>query len=320
MTDILKALIEATGSEGGFLVPDEFAARVLELIQAKSVVLPDLEQVNMSHETMYIPKTTSGTTAYFVGETGTITASDVEFGRITLTAKKCAALVEASTEVLEDANVSVANIIVDQMSKDMALKLDNEVLNGTGGTFNGLRDVGTFVNAVDSNGNTNTGIITSNSETASTITGGTITLTAISKAIDEVLKDNHDQPNVSYWNPRTVGSLRVLTDGNARPILNSETWGSPLLREGVVGTVYGTKVKPTGQMPTDVITRTSSAIHTDALVGVSKMFGIWGNRRGVRMKRDYKIATDVEQYQATIRSAFSVKYPEAYCVIRGLTD
>lgn len=307
MADIIKALREATESAGGYLVPEEFAARVYDLIQAKTVVLPDLEQVNMGTDTMYLPKTTAGSTAYWVAETGTITASELAFGRITLTAKKVAALVEASTEILEDANVSVANILVDQMARDLALKIDDEILNGTGGTFSGLRYTGSFTNSYSAGAGTSS---------------GNIGLTAISKAVDEILKDNHEFPNVSYWTPRTIGSLRVLTDGSARPMFNQETWGSPLLREGVVGTIYGLAVKPTTQLAINLSYGTAAAQTScaDAIVGVSKQFGIYGNRRGLRFKNDYKIETDINQYQVTMRSAFSVKYPNAYCVIRAIQD
>jgi len=319
--EILKAVInETTDAQGGYTVPEEFEARLLELIQAKSITLPDLETVSMNHEVMYIPRVTSGTTAYWVAETGTITASDMGFDRITLTAKKVASLVEASTEVLEDNNVSLANNIVEQMARDMALEVDNEIINGTGGTFEGLRYTGSFSNAVDANGNTSATIRTAGTVTGSGITGANISLDAISKAIDEVLKDNHDQPDVSYWNPRTVGSLRLLTDGNGRPILDRETWGTPVLDRGVVGNIYGVKVKTSTQMPINLAYTSGVSTAADAIVGKSKMFGIYGNRRGVRFKKDYSITKDIDQFQATMRSAFSIKYPDAYCVIRAILD
>jgi len=314
MADIIKALREATGSAGGFLVPEEFAARVLELIQAKAVTLPDLETVKMNHQTMYIQKTTQGSTAYWVSETGSISESNMAFGRITLTAKKVAALMKASSEVLEDANVSVANLIVEQMARDLALKIDDEILNGTGGTFNGLRYTGSFTNAVDAG---DSGVFGTGATSAANIS-----LTVVSKAITEVLKDNHSQPDVSYWNPRTIGSLTLLTDSTGRPILNQETWGSPLLREGVIGTIYGTKVKSTTTLPINISYGTASGETTcaDAIVGVSKMFGIFGNRRGLVWKTDYEIEKDAYVYQTTMRAAFSVKYPDAYCVIRAIKD
>ena len=310
MADIIKALREATGSAGGYLVPDEFAARVYELIQAKAITLPDLEQVKMNHETMYLPKVTSGTTAYWVNETNSITESETGFSRITLTAKKVAALVEASTEVLEDANVTVANLIVEQMAKDLALAIDDKIINGTGGTFSGLRYTGSFTNSVGADG------------TVDGSTAANISLTPISKAVDEVLKDNHEQPDVSYFNPRTIGAIRLLTDGSARPMLNMETWGSPLLKEGSIGYMYGTSLKPTTQLAVNLSYGTASGETTcaDAIVGKSKMFGIYGERRGLVFKTDYKISEDVHQYQTTMRAGFSIKYPDAYCVIRAIKN
>jgi|18_taG_2_1085343.scaffolds.fasta_scaffold04836_6 HK97 family phage major capsid protein len=315
MADIIKALREATDSAGGYLVPDEFAARVLDLIQAKSITLPDLEVVSMGSDVMHIPKATGASTAYWVAETGTITASETAYGRITLTAKKVASLIEASTEVLEDNNVSLANHLTEQMARDLALKIDDGVLNGTGATaspFEGLRYTGSFTNAVWADGTVGT-----------TGTGSaTISLTPVSKAVDQVIQDNHPSPDISYWAPRTVGSLRLLTDGNARPMFNNETWGSPLLKEGVLGTIYGMKVKSSTQLPINLSYGTGSGetSNADAIVGVSKQFGLLGNRRQLRFRRDYKIATDIEQFQATQRLAFAVKYPNAYCVIRGITD
>lgn len=307
MADIIKALREASDSAGGYLVPEEFAARVYDLIQVKTVVMPDLEQVNMNTDVMYLPKATQGSTAYWVAETGTISTSEMAFGRLTLTAKKVAALVEASTEILEDANVSVANMIVDQMAKDLAIEVDDEVLNGTGGTFAGLRYTGSYVNSYSAGSGTGS---------------GNINLTAISKAIDTVLADNHEFPNIGYFHSRTLGSLRVLTDSAARPIFNQETWGSPLLREGKVGTVWGVPIKLANQLPINLSVGTGSGetAATEAIIGVSKQFGIYGNRRQLRFKNDYKITTDENQYQVTMRCAFSVKYPESYSVIKAILN
>jgi HK97 family phage major capsid protein len=311
MPQITKALREATGSAGGYLVPEEFSNRLLALIQAKAITMADLDVRRMNHLTHYIPKVTSGTTAYWVSETGTITASETAYDRITLTAKKIASLVEASTEVLEDSNIDMANHLVEQMATDIALKVDEEILNGTGGTFEGLRYTGSFNNAVWADGTVGT------AGTGSS----TISLTPISKAVTEVLKDNHQQPDVSYWNPRDVGYLMLLTDSSRRPIFNQETFGSPLLREGTIGIVYATRVKTSTQLPVNLSYGTGTgetANNSDAIVGRSNMFGVLGQRRGFVWKTDYKIAEDIYQYQTTARMAFSIKYANAYCVIRGI--
>ncbi len=320
MTDIMKALIEATGSMGGYLVPDEFSNRLLALIQAKAVIMNDCDIRSMAGLTKYIPKVTSGSTAYWPAELGTITASAPNYGRITLTAKKVAALTEASSEVLEDNIVNVADQFVEQMGTDIALSIDAEMIYGTGANFTGLRDTASFTNAVDALGTIN---MTHADGTASGLTGAAISVAAIQKAVGEILADNHDQPDVSYWNPKTLGQVQALTDSTSRPILNMETYGSPLLREGITATLYGTKVKTTTQLPTTLTYGTSateSASCADAIVGRSKMFAICGQRRGFIWKTDYDIVTDKYKYQTTMRLAFSIKYPDAYCMIRGIID
>lgn len=328
MASITKALNEATNSAGGFLVPDEFSNRLLALIQAKAVVMDDLDIRQMATDVQYIPKITAGTTAYWVTETGSITESNPAYGQITLTAKKIASLVQASSEVLEDNNVDLANHLVDQMATDLALDIDGKVYTGscftTGNTgaaspFQGLLHTASYVNAVDAGGNTNQ---TGAWGTGSAVTGANIALKAIPAAVSEVLQDKHEQPDVSYWNPRTIGSLMQLTDSTTRPILNQETYGSPLIAVGAVGRLYGTIAKYSTQVPINLIYGTTSALSasSDAFVGRSKMFGILGQRRGFIWKTDYTITTDVYVWQTTARMAFAVKYPQSYCLIRGILN
>jgi len=320
MADILKALNEATNSAGLYLVPTEFSNRLLALVQAKAVIMNDCDIRQMAGLTKYIPKVTSGTTAYWPSELGTITASQPAYGRITLTAKKVAALTEASSEVLEDNNVNVADHLVEQMATDIALAIDSEMIIGTGGNFTGLRDTGSMTNAVDAIGTID---MTHADGTGSTLTGATITVKAIQAAVAEILKDNHDQPDVSYWNPKTLGQVQQLTDSTSRPILNQETYGSPLLREGITATLYGTKVKTTTQLPTTLTYGTAadeSGSCADAIVARSKQYAVVGQRRGFIWKTDYDIETDKYQYQTTMRLAFAIKYADAYCMIRAIKD
>lgn len=320
MVDIMKALNEATNADGLYVVPTEFSNRLLALVQSKVVVMPDCDIRPMGSLTQYVPKVTDGSTAYWVSELGSITASNPKFGRITLTAKKVAALTEVSSEILEDNNVGVADFLVDQMANDVALAIDAEIITGGGTNFTGLRDTASMTNAVDAAGNTG---LTHADGTGSSLTGSTITVKAIQAAVTEVLKDNHEQPDVSYWNPKTLGQVQQLTDSTSRPILNMETYGSPLLSEGVTATLYGTRAKTTTQLPTTISYGTSaaqSASCADAVVARSKMFGIVGQRRGFLWKQDYDIDTDKYKYQTTTRLAFAIKYANAYCMIRAISD
>ncbi len=322
MANIMKALVEATNSTGGYLVPTEFSNRLLALIQSKAVIMSDCDIRQMGTNVKYIPKVTDGTTARWVAEVGTITASQTAYGRITLTAKKVAALTEVSSEMLEDNNVDVATSLVDQMGTDIALAIDLEMIEGTGANFTGLRDTASFTNAVDALG-TVTAAMTGADGTASVLTGEQITIKAVQAAVGLILQDNHDQPDVSYWNPKVFGQLQQLTDSTNRPLLNMETYGSPLLKEGVTATIYGTRVKQSSQMPVDLTYGTAAAQSgscSDAIIAKSKMFAVVGQRRGFIWKNDYVMATDQYQYQTTMRLAFSIKYANAYCMIRAIID
>jgi HK97 family phage major capsid protein len=331
MPSITKALNEANNAAGGFLVPEEWSNKLLALVMSKAVVMNDLDNYGMNTDTMFIPKVTSGTTAYWIAETTAITESAPGYGQITLSAKKVASLVQASSEVLEDNNVNLANQLVNQMGADLAIAIDGTVLTGSCSTTNntaaaapfyGLYHTASYTNAVDAAGNSNKTGAWGTGATASGLTGANIALKAIQQAVVEVLSDKHEQPDVSYWNPRTIGSLMQLTDSTARPILNQETFGSPILATGTIGRLYGTQAKESTQVPINLVYGTTAALSacSDAFVGKSKMFGILGNRRQFIWKTDYTISTDVYVWQTTARMAFAVKYPDSYCLIRGILD
>jgi len=328
MPSITKALNETTTSDGGYAVPSIWSNQLLALIAAKTVVMPDLDVMQMVSNTLYIPKTTAGTTAYWPGEIGTITASSASFGQITLSAKKVAALTYASSEILEDNNVDMANHLVSQMAEDLAIEIDKQVYwgscttasnTGAASPFYGLLHTASYTNAIDAAGNTNQ---TGAWGTGSAVTAANISLAGINQAVIEVLKDKHEQPDVSYFNPRTIGSIMQLTDSTTRPVLNNETFGSPLIAEGIIGRLYGTNAKYSAQVPITLIYGTTSAKSacSDAFVGRSKMFGILGQRRNFLWKTDYIIASDQYAWQTTARMGFAVKYPDAYCLIRAILN
>jgi hypothetical protein len=104
--------------------------------------------------------------------------------------------------------------------------------------------------------------------------------------------------------------------------LNNETFGSPVLREGTVGRLYGTNAKYSTQVPINVIygTTTVNSNCSTALVGRSKMFGLLGQRRNFLWKTFYEITTDLYDWQTTARMGFAVKYPDAYCLIRAILN
>lgn len=301
--DLVKALNEATTTAGGYLVPEEFATRLFELVQAQAVTIPDCMQVTMNHDQLHFPTVTTGSTAYFVAENATITAADAAFGRVTLNAQKVAALMQVSTELLEDSNPSVQEAVTQQMARDLALKIDNEILNGTGTNFAGYRDTTTYTNI--------------NTVTAAT-NGDAITVDKISDAVSAIQQDFFE-PDTLYIHPRTLGALRVLKDTNNRYLFDEAMFGSPILAGGAVGTVWGLKVKVAGQLPT-TITQGTATTCTDLVVLASGKSGIFGRRRELQFNKFYDITIDAVKLQANMRAGFRVPYEKSICIIQDITS
>ena len=288
MANILKALNETTDASGGFTVPDQLAASVLALIQAQSVTIPDMENVSgmMQSDTLLLPKLTAGSTARWITEDAAITGADVGFGRTTLSACKVAALMTASTELLEDSAVAIAGIITNQFGKDLALAIDSEILTGTtSGRITGLT-----------------------SGAGNTYSAGTLGYSDLIEAQSLNLEDNQVFPTRMYSHPVDIKKLKLLTDGNGRPIFDEITFGSPLLRDGVIGTVLGMGIKTTTQL-------TSSTM----IIGSPGDMGYYAQRRRLGMNKFYNIGTDDWVYQANMRVAFAVKYANSICVITNVS-
>jgi HK97 family phage major capsid protein len=121
-----RALNEGTNTAGGALVPEEFANRVIRLVETYGTFPGAAENVSMSRDTMVIPKRLTGTTAYFVGEGSSVTESEPTYGNVSLVAKKLAVGCRMSSEVVDDTVgvVSLADACAQEFSTSLALKID----------------------------------------------------------------------------------------------------------------------------------------------------------------------------------------------------
>lgn len=287
---IHKALSGSTDASGGYTVPDIVARQVLALVQDQAVTIDDCEHHRMTSDTLKLPKITSGSTVRWVAQNGTITGADIGFGETQLSAKKPAALMTASSELFEDsvAAQGVGKIITQQFSKDIALAIDSEILMGTGGNFSGYDYTGSYSNSYSA---------------------GTLGWTDFINNAGMVTADKFPIPDRCYVNPANLTKLALLTDGSARPVLDLFSYGSPMLKNGGVGTIYAAMLKQTTQLTT------SEIIHAS-----SKMSGYFGTRRDLAFaKPDYKTETDNFVFQATTRVAFAVRYQDSYSILDNIS-
>jgi hypothetical protein len=99
---INKVATTVSNTGGGFLVPSEIGAEIWRLVDTYSSFRNHANIVTLPTGNFHMPRITGGTTAYFVGETDTITPSDFSGDWIGFHAKKLGCLARLSSEFDED--------------------------------------------------------------------------------------------------------------------------------------------------------------------------------------------------------------------------
>ena len=133
-----RAMGENSNASGGALVPEEFASRVIRLVENfGTFAASNVEKVTMTRDTMIIPKRVTGTTAYFVGEGTAVSESEPTYSNVQLIAKKLAVGTRMSSEVVEDALVSIADAVATEFATSLAYKTDLVGWLGAGDSASG---------------------------------------------------------------------------------------------------------------------------------------------------------------------------------------
>ena len=138
-----KAMSAGDPLAGGFLVPEEFSADVIELLRASGVVR-SLNPLTMPMSTgsIKVPRINAGSSAAYIGENTNVTKTEVGTGQLTLTFKKLAALVPVSNDLIRYSAPSSDAIVRDDMIRALAAREDLAFIrgDGTSGTPVGLKN------------------------------------------------------------------------------------------------------------------------------------------------------------------------------------
>jgi len=139
-TKIVKALSEGTGADGGFLVPVEFRAAVVEKLVKEAVIRPRATVIPMGRDKMQVPAEAGGVTTYWAAENALLTESNPTFGQIELSTNKLTGLSKMSRELFADSAVNLTDYITGIFAKRFAAEEDKKFMTGAGTTEpSGLR-------------------------------------------------------------------------------------------------------------------------------------------------------------------------------------
>jgi HK97 family phage major capsid protein len=155
---IQKALAAGDFTAGGFMVPPEFASDIIELLRNRTIVrAAGARTLPMPNGTMHLPKQTAGATVGYVGENRDIAETEPVGGEIVMTAKKLAAIVPISNDLLMyDAGDTADAFVREDLVAQLAVREDQAFLrdDGTADTPKGLRHWALAGQVTASNGTT----------------------------------------------------------------------------------------------------------------------------------------------------------------------
>lgn len=135
-------------AKAGYLVPDEMETAIINVIDQFGVARQICRVHTMGSDTLVVPIRDSGLTAYAVGENSTITDSDKTWSNAELVARKWATLSKYSSEIAEDAIISMADDLTMEIGSAFAGSEDDSMLNGDGtSTYHGIVGIHTSIEA-----------------------------------------------------------------------------------------------------------------------------------------------------------------------------
>jgi HK97 family phage major capsid protein len=138
---------EASGSDGGFLIPPEFSRQIFTLSQTEDSLLPMTDNTEINGNSMVFPKDetvpwgTDGVRAYWQAEATAATATKPKLGTNILRLHKLMALVPLTDELVSDTN-ALDSYLPGKVADSIRWKTNEALLFGTGngqplGCFNG---------------------------------------------------------------------------------------------------------------------------------------------------------------------------------------
>jgi hypothetical protein len=121
-------------SDGGYLIGTDIAVdELIPLLRPTSQVMSlGARTLTGLKNDVTIPRVTAGSTAYWVSETGSLTASSATFGQIQLKPRRLGAQVKYSKQFLGQSSVSADSFVRDDILLSLGTELDRVAIQGTG--------------------------------------------------------------------------------------------------------------------------------------------------------------------------------------------
>jgi HK97 family phage major capsid protein len=227
---VTKALSASNLSEGGALIPPDVASDIIPLLRPASAV-DSLNPVFMPMPTgkIDVPKVTGGASASYIGENEDIPKTQQAFGMVSLVAKKLAALVPISNDLLLR-TTGADTIVRDDTVASLAQRGDLAKIRGLGTEHSprGLRYQAASGNIIPANATVNLANVTDD----------------LKKVFNAIEATNAKMIRPAWiLSPRSKNYLMFVRDSNGNLVWHDEMKG---------GTLLGFPFRVTTQIPNNL--------------------------------------------------------------------
>ncbi len=224
--EIVDALQIGTDSEGGYLVPDEFEATLVEKLEEENIFRTLANVIQTSSGDRKIPVASTKGTASWIDEEGAFTESDDAFSQVTIGAYKLGTMIKVSEELLNDSAFDLEAYIAKEFARRIGAKEEEAFFTGDGS--------GKPLGVLAASGGAETGI-----------TAASATAVTADELMDLFYSLRAPYRRNAVWivNDSTIKAIRKLKDGNGQYL-----W-QPALTAGAPDMLLGRPVKTSAFMP-----------------------------------------------------------------------
>lgn len=130
--NVLKALVEGTTTEGGYLVPEELRTEIFRVLPDMAIMRKIARVIPMATDTLLLNSLSARPSAYWTAEYASKSTTSAEFGQISLTPHDLVCLLPISEQLLADANINLVQFIIELFAEAIAVAEDKAFFTGTG--------------------------------------------------------------------------------------------------------------------------------------------------------------------------------------------
>lgn len=306
-----KALVEGTGSQGGYLVQTQIERQIIDLRELDNVLRPLCSSLNVTTTSIELDQITLGTTAGWTAELATKPEStSLTLASVTASIFTAAGLATISNQLLADSNPAVDQLAVRDLAKRLVALEETAFLAGSG-TGQPLGILNT------------PGLLTQTQTVAGASASGGI-LDSVLDGIAQV-QTNYGTPTAIVMHPRTwtvilkdKGSSGVYTYGSP----SNATVNSPLLQQGRTvftgpdRTLWGVPVILSNRVPTNL----GGGTNESRIIIGDFSEALILDRQGITVDESPHVYFTSNQtvFRAEERVGFTAaRQPHAFCIVGG---